>query len=190
MIDRIGGMVSMRIITLYDGSLHSKTALHYGLEKAEKQNGELIVLFVFQNSLYVDYDGGLMAQKAARAEMDHHIRDVEKITKETGSQAKVRIMTEEGEPEQELLHAAQSEEADLILAPVRYKAIAKASPCPAYFIPGTILVPVDSSDMLMEKVEEIVTEAKRTGSKILVLGVAGQSGAFTYNVLTSIARVE
>jgi nucleotide-binding universal stress UspA family protein len=161
----------MKVLTIYDGSLHSKTALHYGIEKVEEENGELIVLFVFQSSLYIDYDGSPRAQKAARAEMDQQVRDVEKIIKETGSQAKIRIMTEEGEPEKELLHTAQSERADLILAPPRYKAIARTSPCPAYFIPGTILVPVDSSDMLMEKVDNIVAEAKRTGSKIMILGV-------------------
>jgi nucleotide-binding universal stress UspA family protein len=38
-------------------------------------------------------------------------------------------------------------------------------------MPGTILVPVDSSDRLMAGLDDIVNEAAATGSKVLLLGV-------------------
>jgi len=145
--------------------------LDYSFEKAREKQGELVVLLVFQSSLYLDYDGGIMAQKTARAEMEQHIRYVEQFKKEKQSGANIRVITEDGEPGQELVNIARSEQADLIIAPTRYRAIARKSPCPALFLPGTILVPVDSSDMLLSKVDDIVLEAEKMASKVLILGV-------------------
>lgn len=161
----------MRILTLHDGSLHARTALLYGIEKASCPGDELIVLFVFQSSLYIDYDGGLMAQKAARSDMERSKREVEQIAEERGVRGKLRILTEEGEPDKELLRIARAEGVELVLAPSRFRPIAGKAPCPVFFLPGVILVPVDASDMLMDKIDDITTEARRTGSKIMILGV-------------------
>jgi len=38
-------------------------------------------------------------------------------------------------------------------------------------MPGTILVPVDNSDALLEDKANIIEEAKATGSKVLLLGI-------------------
>ena len=57
----------MKILTIYDGTLQSKTALTYGINKVRERGGELIVLQVFQSSLFVDYDAGPMAEERAGA---------------------------------------------------------------------------------------------------------------------------
>ena len=161
----------MKVIVLYDGSLHAKTALDYSFEKAREKQGELVVLLVFQSSLYLDYDGGIMAQNAARAEMNRYTRDIEHFKRERQDEVNIRIITEEGNPGQELLNIAKTEQADLMVAPARYKSIARKAPCPASFIPGTVLVPVDGSEMPVSTVEEIVLEARITASRVLILGV-------------------
>ncbi len=161
----------MKILTLYDGTIQSKTALRYGISKAREKGGELIALHVFQRSLFVDYDAGPKAEEIARAEARGHQADAEHIIFEEGKGMPVRLITEEGDPEQEILRIAASERADLILATPRYKGIINSSPCPVYIMPGTILVPIDNSDTLLGGLDKITGEAKATGSKVLLLGV-------------------
>ena len=161
----------MKILTIYDGTLQSKTALRYGINKAREKSGEVIVLHVFQSSLFVDYGAGPRAEELARTEWTQHARYAEKIIEEEGSGVLVRLQVEEGEPEQELLRCAVSEHPDLILATPRYKGVTKAAPCPVYIMPGTILVPVDNSDAALAGLDKIIGEAKATGSRILLLGI-------------------
>ena len=65
----------MKILTIYDGTIQSKIALSYGLREAKAKSGELVVLQVFQSSLFVDYDAGPRAEEIARAEAARHLRD-------------------------------------------------------------------------------------------------------------------
>lgn len=162
----------MKILTIYDGTIQSKTALQYGLQKAKEKGGEVVVLQVFQSSLFVDYDAGPRAEEIARTEAARHLRDVETIIREAGHQGiLVRILSEEGDTIEETLRVSETEHTDLILSSPRYKAIAKKAPCPVYIMPGTILVPVDTSDALLTDLDEITAEAKATGSKVLLLGI-------------------
>ena len=161
----------MKVLTIFDGTLQSKTALRYGIGKVKEKGGELIVLQVFQSSLFADYDAGPKAEEMARAEAKQHYQDAVNIIGEAGPSAPVRIVTEEGDPEQEILRIALSEHADLILASPRYKSIVKSAPCPVFVMPGTILLPVDNSDRIMADLDYIVNEAKAAGSKITLLGV-------------------
>ena len=162
----------MKILTIYDGTIQSKTALFYGLREAKAQRGELVVLQVFQSSLFVDYDAGPRAEELARAETARHLRDAEKLIQAAGSQGvAVRVLSAEGDTVEEALRIASSEQVDLILTPPRYKAIAKNAPVPVRLIPGTILVPVDNSDNLLADMDRIIDEAKATGSKVLLLGI-------------------
>lgn len=162
----------MKILTIYDGTIQSKTALQYGLRKAKEKGGEVVVLQVFQSRLFVDYDAGPRAEEIARAEAARHLRDVENIIREAGHQdILVRILSEEGDTIEETLRVSETEHADLILSSPRYKVIAKKAPCPVYIMPGTILVPVDTSDALLTDLDEITAEAKATGSKVLLLGI-------------------
>lgn len=161
----------MKILTLYDGTLQSKTALQYGINKAREKDGEVVVLHVFQSNLFIDYGAGPGAEELARAEWARHARDAKKIIEDEGSGILIRLQAEEGEPEAELLRCARSEHPDLILATPRYKGVTKAAPCPVYIMPGTILVPVDNSDAALTGLDKIIGEAKATGSKVLLLGI-------------------
>lgn len=161
----------MKILTIYDGTLQSKTALHYGISKAREKGGEVIVLNVFQSSLFLDYGAGPGAEELARTEWAQHARDAEKIIDEEGNGVLIRLQAEDGEPEEELLRYAMSEHPDLILATPRYRGVTKAAPCPVYIMPGTILVPVDNSDAALAGLDKIIGEAKATGSRILLLGI-------------------
>jgi nucleotide-binding universal stress UspA family protein len=161
----------MKVLTIFDGTLQAKTALRYGIEKVKEKGGELVVLHVFQSSLFIDYDAGPMAEEVARAEAKGHRLDALNIIREKGQNVPIRIVDAEGDPEEEILRTAESEHPDLILAAPRYRNIVRSAACPVYIMPGTILVPVDNSDRLTEGLNEIVNEATATGSKILLLGV-------------------
>jgi nucleotide-binding universal stress UspA family protein len=161
----------MKILTIYDGTIQSKTALQYGLRKAQEKSAELIVLQVFQASLFLDYDAGPRAEEVARAEAARHRRDAEAIIAAAGDKLSVRVLSEEGEPVEETVRVAKKEKTDIILSTPRYKAITGKAGCPVYIMPGTILVPIDSSDALKADLETITSEAKASGSKVLLLGV-------------------
>ena len=161
----------MKIITIYDGTIQSKKALDYGLRKIRETGGEVVLLQIFQASLFVDYGAGPKAEDVARAEALSHLRDAEKIISESGQGDHTRIRSEEGDLGEVIIRVEESEHADLILASPRYKGIISKVHCPVHILPGTILVPVDSSDLQALDEKSIVTEAKATGSKILLLGI-------------------
>jgi len=162
----------MKILALYDGTLQSKTALRYGLRKAKERSGELIVLQVFQSSLFIDYDAGPRAEEIARAEAARHRKEAEIIVNEAVKEnVRVRMLSEEGDAIEDALRISAAEKVDLILASPRYKSLAKKASCPVYIMPGLILVPVDNSDILLADKENIIAEARITGSKILLLGI-------------------
>jgi nucleotide-binding universal stress UspA family protein len=163
----------MKILTIYDGTIQAKTALRYGINKAKEKGGEVIVLHVFQNSLFIDYDAGPKAEEVARAEVKRHLQDAENIIREAGRDVSVKIISIEGEPVEEAVRVSEAEQAGLILASPRYKAIVKKASCPipVYIMPGSILVPIGSSDMSPANKENIINEAKATGSKVLLLGI-------------------
>jgi nucleotide-binding universal stress UspA family protein len=162
----------MKILTIYDGTIQSKIVLRYGLGKAKEINGELLVLQIFQSSLFVDYDAGPRAEELARTEAARHLRDAEALIHDANSKGiTVRILFLEGDPVEEALHVAEVEHADLILSTPRYKGLVNKASCPVHLMPGTILVPVDSSDSVLTETEKILAEAKATGSKVLLLGI-------------------
>ncbi len=161
----------MKILILYDGTIHSKTALQYGLSKAREKGGEVVLLQVFRSELFIDYDAGPRAQEIARAEAKQHLKDAERIIQEKGQGLTVRILFEEGDPQEEVQRAARTEHADLVLVSPHYKVVAKKSSCPVYVIPGIILVPVDNSQTLLADKESIIEEARATGSKVLLMGI-------------------
>lgn len=45
----------MRILVAYDGSLNSRVALKYGLEKTKEKGARLIALHVFDSRMFIDY---------------------------------------------------------------------------------------------------------------------------------------
>ncbi len=161
----------MKILVAYDGTLHSKVALEYGIRKVREKGGEVLVLQVFQSSLFVDYDAGPRALETARDESRRHIEDAKKLIEKSGGGVQVRIMSEEGDPEEIIVRYATDEHVDLVLITPRYKAITKTATFPVYIIPGTILVPVDNTDGPLATMDHIIGEAKATGSQVTILGL-------------------
>lgn len=161
----------MKILALYDGTLHAKTALKYGMRKAREKGGQLLVLHVFQSALFIDYGGGPGAEQAARAEAAGHLRDAERLIQEAGCTDIVRVVSEEGDPVEQALRLAEQEGVELILASPRFKKISKSASCTVYIMPGVILVPVDGSRASKTEIESILFEARSSESRILLLGI-------------------
>jgi len=161
----------MKILVAYDGTIDSKTALKYGIDKVREKGGELLLLSVFNSNLFIHYDGGLGAQDAARRELAGFVEEARALLSETASDIKSRLILEEGNPEKEIVRYAKAEEADVILLTPRYKAVLKNAPCPVSIIPGNLLVPQDNSELPAITLEKIIKEAKATASKVVLLGV-------------------
>lgn len=114
----------MKVLVAYDGTLHARTALQYGMEKTRETNGELVVLHVFNRNIFLDYDAIPQAEEIARRESSRYAKEAEKILKEEGKGIKAFLVTGEGNPEQEIIDCAQEENVDLLLCPTRYKVVA------------------------------------------------------------------
>lgn len=161
----------MNILVTYDGSLNSKDALRYGIEKTRQASGSLFVLYVFNRAMFIDYEGGLDAEKIARKESTLHIADARMIIDEIGKGLDIEIIEEEGHPEEEIINFVSQKKVDLILSIPRYKSIVKKAPCPVSIIPGIILMPVDNTDSYEFAIPNVIKEAKATSSKVIILGI-------------------
>lgn len=161
----------MKILIAYDGTVHAKTALRYGIKKAREKSGEVLVLQVFDRSVFVDYDAGPKAEAMARDEAARHLEEAKKLTDGIAQGLAVRTISEEGNAEEIVLQYAEREQADLVLVPPRYKKIQRAVPRPVVVIPGTILVPVDNTVSPLANIDKIQEEAAATKSKVVLLGI-------------------
>jgi nucleotide-binding universal stress UspA family protein len=162
----------MNIFVAYDGTLHAKKALKYGIQKVQGSGGgSLTVLQVFDRNLFVDYDAGLRAEEIARSESARQLDEAKKIAAETAVGIPVSFITDEGNTSERIVYHAGALQPDLVLAPPRYRDIAASLSCPVTVVPGTILVPVDSIGSPSAAIDTIVQEAMATGSKVLALGV-------------------
>lgn len=116
----------MKVMVVYDGTLHAKTALQYGVEKVKENGGNLLVLHVFNSNMFFDYDAIPGAIDIARRESSRSVEEAEKIIKEMGKGIKASIILEEGNPEKKIMQCAKDENVDLLLCPTRYKAVARS----------------------------------------------------------------
>jgi nucleotide-binding universal stress UspA family protein len=162
----------MNILVAYDGTLHAKKALKYGIQKVQGAGGgSLTVLQVFDRNLFVDYDAGLRAEEMARSESALQLDEARKIAGETAGNLTVTFIMDEGKAAERIAYHVGAVRPDLVLAPPRYRDIAASLACPVTVVPGTILVPVDSIGSPAAAIDTIVQEALATGSKVLALGV-------------------
>ncbi len=115
----------MKVLVAYDGTLQSKDALIYGVEKVRKNGGELIALHVFNSSVFIDYDASPRAEEIARQESYRHVEDAKRIIEDFGKNVQTRIIVEEGNPEEELLRYARARNVDVLLCPPRFKSMIK-----------------------------------------------------------------
>jgi len=161
----------MKILVAYDGTLHAKKALKYGIGKLLKDAGEMRVLHVFDSSLFVDYDAGPRVEEMARQESAGHLEDAKTIIRESAAGLSVKVIAEEGNFFRKLSDQVAADRPDLVLAPPRFKEAAASLSCPVIIVPGTILVPMDNAGTSSENISSIVREASAMGSKVLLLGV-------------------
>jgi nucleotide-binding universal stress UspA family protein len=115
----------MKVLVAYDGTLQSKDALRYGMEKVRENGGEVLALHLFNSNLFIDYDVAPGAVETARKESARQIQDAKILLKEEGSDLKTSIFAGEGDPEDEVIRFARERNVDVLLCPPRYKSIIK-----------------------------------------------------------------
>lgn len=161
----------MKILVAYDGSLNSKTALRYGIQRAKEGGGGIIVLHVFNKGLFIDYDASPKAEGMARIESARYVEDARRILEESGKDIASRIIVEEGNPAEETLRYAESENVDLIFSPPGLGAQLKNALCPVSIIPGYVVLPLDNTECSPATLDRMVAEIKATLSKVILLGI-------------------
>lgn len=161
----------MKVLIAYDGTLHAKAALRYGLGKLKEEGGRAVVLSLFHSAMFIDYDAGFKAEELARAEAKRRLDEARAIITELGEVQRVRIEEREGEPDAEILDVASEFRPDVILAPARFGPLRELSLCPVISFPGCILVSVDNTGHTKASLGRIIGEARATLSKVAVMGI-------------------
>ena len=162
----------MNILIAYDGTIHAKKAITYGIEKATSSGaGMVTVLQVFDSGLFVDYDAGPRAEDLARHEAARQLEEAKRLAAEAADGIAVVFVADEGNAFERIAGHAAELRPELVLVPPRFRSIAASLNCPVTVIPGTILVPVDATSGTGANIDSIVSEAAATGSRVLVLGV-------------------
>jgi len=161
----------MKILVAYDGSMHAKSALRYGIGKVRDKGGELLAVHVFNSGLFIDYNAGPWALETAKKESAKLSEEARNIIAEAGGSVRARVVELDGHPEEETLSFAAEKGVDLIIATPKQKAMLRKAPCPVSIVPGTILVPVDNTESYLTSLETVQKEAAATGSEVILLGV-------------------
>jgi nucleotide-binding universal stress UspA family protein len=114
----------MKVLVAYDGTLQSKEALRYGIEKVRKEGGEVLALHILDTGIFVDYDVSGAAD-AARRESAARVEEAKLLLKEAAGGIKATLYSGEGDPEEETLRFAEERNVDVLLCPPRYKSLMK-----------------------------------------------------------------
>ena len=112
----------MKVLVGYDGTLQAKEALRYGAGKVKESGGEIVALYVFNSSLFVDYDV-FGAEEAARLEAMKSAAEAARVLAEIGDSVKSRVIFTEGDPEEEMMNFARGYNTDLLLCSPAYKSV-------------------------------------------------------------------
>ena len=113
----------MKIMVAYDGTLQSKEALVYGMDKVREKGGEVVALHVFNSDLFVDYDATVEARDLARAEASRFVDEAKEIIREKGKGVKASLYSPDGTPEEEMIGFAKAEKVDVLLCPPKFRSI-------------------------------------------------------------------
>lgn len=113
----------MKVLVAYDGTLQSKDALRYGMGKVREKGGEVIVLHVFNSSMFVDYGAGPRAEELAKQESARYVEDARRLIREEGNDIRTSIFVGEGDSEEDVLLFAKERFVDLLLCPPKHKAL-------------------------------------------------------------------
>ena len=115
----------MKVLAAYDGTLQSKDALRYGLEKARAKGGEVLALYIFNSGMFIDYEISPGALEAARTESAAQIEDAKLLIREEGAGVRTGIFVGEGNPEDAVIRLAEERNVDVLLCPPRYRSVIK-----------------------------------------------------------------
>lgn len=112
----------MRIMVAYDGTIPSKEALRYGIQKVRELGGELIAMQVLDPLLFLDYSVG--ALDAARAEAACIREEAKALLRAEATGIRASVVWTEGDPEAMLVSYAEDRFIDVLLCPPRYRSVA------------------------------------------------------------------
>lgn len=113
---------TMKVLVAYDGTLQSKEALRYGLEKVRENGGEVFALHVFNEGLFIDYDVG-GAVEVAKREAARYLAEAKDLVREFGNDVRATVFNREGDPGEETIRFAAERNVDVLLCPPKYKSI-------------------------------------------------------------------
>ena len=113
----------MKIMVAYDGTLQAKEALVYGMDKAREKGGEVVALHVFNNNMFIDYDATIGARDIAKDEAEKFISEAKAIIREKSKGVKASLYSTEGNPTDEMISFAKSEQVDIMLCPPKFTKI-------------------------------------------------------------------
>ncbi len=113
----------MKIMVAYDGTLQSKEALAYGMDKARESGGEVLALHVFNNRLFIDYDASVSAETRARLEYSRFVEEAKSLIREKANGVRTSLFTADGNPEELVLSFAKEKKVDLLLCPPKFTSI-------------------------------------------------------------------
>lgn len=159
----------MRFLVVYDGMPDSGEALRYGLRRTRVSSGELRVLCIYDPEAggpYRDVGDGETLRESCR-----NIDDACRIIDEAGKGLDVRLIPVDDDVVEEAVRHARGEEADAVIVCPRYRAVSGRVSCPVSIVPGSILVPVDSTGSARGIVDEVVAEAEAAALPVILLGL-------------------
>lgn len=113
----------MKIMVAYDGTLQSKEALAYGMQKVRENGGEIVALHVFNSPLFMDYDASPDARTRAEAESARFVEEAKTVIREKGAGVNASLFSTEGDPEDAVISFARQEQVDVLLCPPAFKGI-------------------------------------------------------------------
>ncbi len=119
----------MKVLVAYDGTLDSKAALKYGIQKVREYGGELILLNVFPNRLFIDYGAGPKAEAIARLEALRHVAEARMLLLENGRGFRASLVFAEGNVPDEVLSCSKTEDIDLIVATPSLESLVEKACC-------------------------------------------------------------
>ncbi len=110
----------MKIMVAYDGTLQSKEALVYGMDKVRESGGEVLALHVFNNGMFIDYDASVNAEARARQEYSRFVEEAKSLIREKANGVRTSLFTADGNPEEMVVSFAQEKKVDLLLCPPKF----------------------------------------------------------------------
>lgn len=115
----------MRVLVVYDGTLQSKEGLRYGLKIVQEKGGDLVCLNIFNSAVFIGYDAIPMIDEVARKEFFNYIQEAKTIISRYGNGVRIKMIMEEGNPEDEIINFITDRYIDVVLCPPRYSSIIK-----------------------------------------------------------------